>query len=46
VESPRGDGALIELCGEGRRAHVGRYLRPEWRPQLAQELRLALRLRD
>jgi hypothetical protein len=22
---------------------VGRFLRPEWRPQLAQELRLALR---
>jgi len=46
VESARGDGALVEVCGEGRRARVGRYLRPEWRPQLARELRLALRPRD
>ena len=46
VGPARDDGALVEVCGEGRRACVGRYLRPEWRPQLAQELRLALRLRD
>ena len=46
VEPARGDGSLVELSGEGRRACVGRYLRPEWRGQLAQELRLALRLRD
>lgn len=45
VESAGSDGALVEVCGEGRRACVGRYLRPEWRRQLAQELRLALRLR-
>jgi uncharacterized membrane protein len=46
VEPARGDGSLVEVSGEGRRACVGRYLRPEWRPLLAQELRLALRLRD
>jgi uncharacterized membrane protein len=38
--------SLVEVTGEGQRACVGRYLRPEWRTQLAQELRLALRLRD
>jgi uncharacterized membrane protein len=46
VEPARGDGSLVEVSGEGQRTCVGRYLRPEWRPQLAQELRLALRLRD
>ncbi|MCG3189542.1 MAG: hypothetical protein LKCHEGNO_01978 [Burkholderiaceae bacterium] len=46
VEPARSDGSLIEVSGEGRRTCVGRYLRPEWRGQLAQELRLALRLRD
>ena len=46
VEPARGDGSLVEVSGEGRRTCVGRYLRPEWRGQLAQELRLALRLPD
>jgi len=46
VEPARGDGSLVEVSGEGQRTCVGRYLRPEWRAQLAQELRLALRLRD
>ncbi|MBE7426179.1 MAG: DUF2244 domain-containing protein [Burkholderiaceae bacterium] len=46
VEPVRSDGSLIEVSGEGRRTCVGRYLRPEWRGQLAHELRLALRLRD
>lgn len=46
VEPARGDGSLVEVSGEGRRTCVGRYLRPEWRGQLAQELRLALRLHD
>jgi uncharacterized membrane protein len=45
-EPARCDGSLVEVTGEGQRACVGRYLRPEWRTQLAQELRLALRLRD
>ena len=39
------DGSLVEVSGEGRHTRVGRYVRPEWRAQLAQELRLALRLR-
>jgi uncharacterized membrane protein len=44
VEPVSGDGSLVEVSGEGRHTRVGRYVRPEWRSQLAQELRLALRL--
>jgi len=43
VEPAAGDGSLVELSGDGQRARVGRYLRPEWRATLAQELRAALR---
>jgi uncharacterized membrane protein len=43
VEPMRDDTSLVELSSRGQRTCVGRYLRPEWRPQLAQELRLALR---
>lgn len=43
VEPQHAEGSLIELSGEGQRAHVGRYLRPHWRVALAQELRRALR---
>ncbi|HEU5295001.1 MAG TPA: DUF2244 domain-containing protein [Burkholderiaceae bacterium] len=46
VEPSYGDGSLVEVSGQGQRTCVGRYVRPEWRAQLAQELRLALRLRD
>jgi uncharacterized membrane protein len=35
--------SLIEVSGQGRRVSVGRYMRPELRPALARELRLALR---
>ena len=35
--------SLIEVSGQGRRVSVGRYVRPELRPALARELRLALR---
>ena len=45
VEPASDDGSLVEVSGEGRNTRVGRYVRPEWRAQLAQELRLALRLR-
>lgn len=45
IEPSAGEGSLVEISGGGRRAQVGRYLRPEWRPQLAQELRAALRRR-
>jgi uncharacterized membrane protein len=37
------DASLVEVSGEGRSAQVGRYLRPEWRAQLAREIRVALR---
>lgn len=45
VEPVRDDGSLVEVSGQGASARVGRYLRPEWRAQLAHELRLALRTR-
>lgn len=43
VEPGAGDGSLVELSGQGRRVAVGRYLRPELRRELADELRIALR---
>ena len=43
VEPEHDDQSLIELSGQGRRIAVGRFVRPELRGQLAQELRLALR---
>lgn len=43
VESARRDGSLIELCERGRKMRVGRFVRPELRRQLADELRWVLR---
>jgi uncharacterized membrane protein len=43
VEPGADDRSLIEVSGQGRRVIVGRYLRPELRPALAREIRLALR---
>ena len=43
VEPGAGERSLIELSGQGRRVNVGRYVRPELRPVLAQEIRRALR---
>jgi len=43
VEPEHGDRSLIELSGQGRRIAVGRFVAPEQRRQLAEELRLALR---
>ena len=43
VEPEQGDRSLVELTGEGRRIVVGRFVRPELRRQLADELRWALR---
>ena len=44
VEPVHGEGSLVEITGQGHRMRVGRYLRPELRMALAQELRQALRL--
>lgn len=43
VEPEHGSRSLIELSGQGRRISVGRFVRPELRRQLADELRWALR---
>lgn len=43
VEPRHGNRSLIELSGQGRRIAVGRFVRPELRRQLADELRWALR---
>jgi uncharacterized membrane protein len=43
VEPGASDGSLVELSARGRRVNVGRHLRPELRPALAQEIRRALR---
>lgn len=43
VEPGRADNSLIALSGQGRTVHVGRFVRPELRPALARELRMALR---
>jgi uncharacterized membrane protein len=43
VEPRYGNGSLIEVSGQGRSVQVGRHVRPELRPALAREIRLALR---
>ena len=43
VEPAHGDRSLIELSGEGKRISIGRFVRPELRRALADELRAALR---
>ncbi len=43
VEPKDGDGSLIEVSGQGQSVRVGRHLRPELRPALAREIRMALR---
>ncbi len=43
VEPGTADSSLIVLSGHGRTVHVGRFVRPELRPQLAREIRMALR---
>jgi uncharacterized membrane protein len=43
VEPRYGDRSLIEISGEGQQIAVGRFVRPELRRALADELRAALR---
>jgi uncharacterized membrane protein len=43
VEPRLDDRLLVELSGRGRSVRVGRFVRPELRPALAQEIRRALR---
>ena len=43
VEPKADDRSLIEVSGQGRSVEVGRYVRPELRPALAREIRMALR---
>lgn len=43
VEPVGADRSLIELSAQGRKVQVGRYVRPELRPELAREIRMALR---
>lgn len=43
IEPASAQGSLVELAGEGQRVLVGRFVRPEHRAALAQELRRALR---
>jgi uncharacterized membrane protein len=43
IEPAHGDHSLIELSGEGKRIAVGRFVRPELRRALAEELRAAIR---
>lgn len=43
VEPRRDDGLMIEVRAGSESVRVGRYLRPDLRPVLAREIRLALR---
>jgi len=43
VEPAHGDRSLIEISGEGKRVAIGRFVRPELRRALADELRSTLR---
>ena len=43
VEPKTGDRSLIMLSAQGRSVEVGRFVRPELRPVLASEIRMALR---
>ena len=43
VEPGAADSSLIELSAHGLKVQVGRFVRPELRPALASEIRMALR---
>ena len=42
IEPEHGDRSLIEVSGQGQRIAIGRFVRPEHRRALADELRVAL----
>ncbi len=46
VEPSKGDGSLIEVSGQGLSVFIGRFVRPELRPVLAKEIRMAVRSHD
>ena len=43
VELSAADRSLIAVSGRGRSVTIGRFVRPELRPALAREIRMALR---
>lgn len=43
VEPRLDDRSLIEVSGQGCSINVGRFVRPELRPALVKEIRMALR---
>jgi uncharacterized membrane protein len=43
VEPGAADNSLIAVSSQGKTVRVGRFVRPELRPQLAREIRMALR---
>ena len=43
IEPKTGARSLIEVSGQGRSVEVGRFVRPDLRPALAREIRMALR---
>lgn len=43
IEPKLSDRSLIQVSGQGQSVQVGRFVRPELRPHLAKELRMALR---
>lgn len=43
IEPRLGDRSLIQVSGQGKSIQVGRFVRPELRPILAKEIRMALR---
>jgi uncharacterized membrane protein len=42
IEPEADDRSLIEVSGQGLKVQVGRHVRPELRPALAREIRMAL----
>jgi uncharacterized membrane protein len=43
IEPSAGERSLVELSAQGRSVRIGRFMRPELRPDLAKEIRAAVR---